>query len=99
MSGQSFLQFLLLCLFSYRLQRVVTSDTWPPSEWFRKSVDSHYGPSSSIAEFINCSWCIGGLLTIAVFSWAAYLINVPLPVLQTGAAMSVVGYLSSKESD
>lgn len=35
MEPSVFLEWFIVALSAYRLQRVVTSDTWPPSEWFR----------------------------------------------------------------
>ena len=88
-------QFILLSLASYRLQRIITEDSWPPSEWLREKVAIRFGKDSSWYDFITCPWCIGTHLTFAVFAISAQYLTVPLPVIQAFAAATLVGALSS----
>lgn len=98
MSGQAFLLFFLLSLACYGIQRVITTDDWPPSEWFRQSVTTRFGRDSGWAIFFECSFCIGFWLSAAVFAWAWYLIDIPYPVIQLFASRAVVLYFVDKES-
>jgi hypothetical protein len=86
-------QFALLSLVAYRLQRIVTADSWPPTKWFREKLETTYGEESHTYTLFTCPWCYGFWVTVAVFSWACYLVSVRWPVAQTIAASVVVGKL------
>lgn len=88
-------QWVLLTLTAFRLQRIVTADKWPPSEWFREGLKEQFGEESSWYLFFTCPWCFGFWATLGVFSIAAYVVNVPYPILQSLAATAVVGILGS----
>lgn len=92
-------QFILLSLASYRLQRIVTADLWPPSLAFRRYVAKRFGKDSSWYDLVTCPWCFGTYVTMAVFAVASYSLSVPLPILQAVAAMAVVGYLGNQEDE
>lgn len=99
MSGSAFLIFILLSLCSYRATRLITTDQFPPAQWLRDGVEARFGRDSGWDILFHCSWCIGFWLTLAVFSWAWYFIDIPYPLLQAVAGSTVVGYLGSKEND
>lgn len=88
-------QWVLLSLTAFRLQRIVTADDWPPSEWFRESVKERFGEDSSWYKLFTCPWCWGTWMTLGVFSIAAQVISVPNPLLQSIAGCAVVGILGS----
>lgn len=90
-------QFLLLTLTAYRLQRIVTTDSWPPSKWFRKRIAQRFGGESSWAEFFTCPFCFGFWATLAVFALATLCLDIPLPVLQALAASAVVGLIGVRD--
>lgn len=88
--------FVLLCLATFRAQRIVTTDEWPPSQWLRRYIDKRMGPHSSWAELVHCPWCMSvwlGAVIVAVTDRWFYAI--PLPVLVYGAVLAVVGLLAS----
>lgn len=82
--------FILLTLAAYRLQRIVTADTWPPSAWFRDWVDDRFGPTSSWSEFFHCPHCLGFWTSLAVFAEHFLLGAVPIEVYMAIAAAGVI---------
>jgi hypothetical protein len=91
-------QFALLTLAAYQLSYVVTTSSWPPVRWFHIKLRDTYGTAdkSAMSDFWTCPNCVSFWLTVAVFSWAGYLLNVPLVVLQAVAAARIVGTVGSR---
>lgn len=87
--------FLVLSLSSFRLQRIVTTDKWPPSKWFRSKLTL----GSFWDELFNCPWCFGFWVTIAVFVEHFYIGVVPLWIHLALAASTVVGFIGNYDSD
>lgn len=90
-------QWALLSLTAYRLQRIVTTDSWPISRWFRMSIYRRFGGDSAWYDFFTCGWCFGWYCTLAVFAISTLWLNVPLPVLQALAATAVVGQIAQRD--
>lgn len=86
-------RFILLCLASYALSRIVTDDKWPPSEWFRTYVRQRTGADSGWTKYIGCSWCFGSHVLIVVFLVDHYLWSPPTWLLAMAAARTVVGVI------
>lgn len=86
--------FILIVLASYRMQRILTEDQWPPSVWLRDWVVRKWGTDSSTAYFATCPWCVGfwasGLVVLVVGLWG----SIPAPLLWWGASSAVVGFLA-----
>jgi hypothetical protein len=97
--GWVMFQWFLLTLFAYRAQRIVTTDSWPPTHWFHVKLRDRFGTAdqSAVSDFFTCGWCFGFFSTLAVFSLATLWLNVPLPVLQAIAATTVVGQLAQRD--
>lgn len=91
--------WVVLALASHRYQRLVTTDHWPISQWFRRYIDRRFGERSSWAELVNCGWCFGSWTTIAVFCEHFYLGVVPFVVHVIAAAATVVGLISTYDGE
>lgn len=89
--------WLILALASFRLQRIITTDDWPLSEWFRDKVRIRFGLESSWFKLVTCPWCIGSHITILVFLEHHILAVVPFPVYACIAAAAVVGLLGNHD--
>lgn len=87
-------QWIVISLACYRIQRIVTTDDWPPSLWFRKKMRFN----AYLLEFFSCPWCFGTWATWAIFALSAQFVSVPLPVFQALAGSAVVGYLGQRDS-
>lgn len=97
--------FVLLCLASFRATRLITSDEWPPSEWFREKIAQRFGPYSSWVTLFTCPWCLGAWFSIALTTLTQLFIydfftdkvlNKPAFLgLIIGAVAAVVGYLGT----
>lgn len=90
-------QWVLLTLTSYRIQRIITTDSWPPSIRLRRYVHDRFGSDSSWCDFITCPFCAGTWLTFATFAVAAQFLNIPSPVLQAIAASAIVGLIGTRD--
>ena len=90
--------FVVLALASFRLQRIVTRDDWPPSEWFRGAVERRFGTESSWFTLVTCPWCFGFWVTAAVFAEHRFLDIVPVWAYAICAASAVVGLLGEWET-
>ena len=92
-------QFFLLTFTAYQATYVVTTASWPPARWFRIQVRKQYGSAddSAMTDFWTCPNCCGFFITLAVFAWAGYLLNVPLVWLQAVAAARLVGLVGSRD--
>lgn len=92
--------FLLLVGAAFRLQRFVTSDSWPPTRWFRIKLRQRFGEpeDSAITDFFHCPWCFGAWLTFALFAIDWYH---PIPTVILGAltASALVGLISNVADD
>lgn len=85
---------LVLTFAAYRLQRIVTSDDWPPSEAFRDAVERRFGAASSWYVLVTCPWCFGFWVSIAVMAEHHFLHVVPLWVYGIFAISAGVGLLA-----
>lgn len=97
----TFLKFIILALASYRLQRIVTSDTWYFSDKFREYHRSHATDNRfrrELYELFTCPWCFGWWVTLAVFT-VDYFFSIHIYIWAAIAASAIVGYLGSKEDD
>lgn len=86
--------FVILVLASYRLTRLITTDEWPPSRWFRDKVVARYGPQSTPAYLVTCPWCMGAWVAALVVLATSLWRPVPLPVLWWAAISSLVGLMA-----
>lgn len=50
-------------------------------------------PTHPLGQLIDCPWCIGAWVSIAVVAVVAQIVSVPLPVLVACAVSTVVGLL------
>lgn len=91
----SVFRFVLLTLFSFRVSRIVTTDSWPPTERFRDWVEERTGPDSGWTTLTTCPWCFSLYVTVPVFVIDMYVVRIPLVVLLIGASMACVGYLGT----
>lgn len=89
-------RYLLLAATCYRVQRIITTDSWPPSEWLRNSVRNRFGYNSSWSDFIECPWCIGTWITVAIFIFN-YFIPIPTIIIAAIAASAIVGKLGQAD--
>lgn len=87
--------FVLLTLASYRLTRLLTTDAWPPVEWFRDYIERRFGPDSSWFTLVTCPWCAGVYITFAVYAVDHFLWNPPTWLLAFVASSALVGYLGT----
>lgn len=95
----TFLVLVLLSLGAYRLQRVVTTDDWPLSEWFRSKVERRFGSQSSWYTLLTCPWCLGFWVSGAtVFVVDRWFHAAPMPILVWLAVSTVVGLIGEWES-
>lgn len=108
MTGRHFLLFLFLSFATFRLQRVITADTWLPSRVFREWVDAGQVVRKhrtrfrlpklfwqELYELITCPWCFGAWTAAAVtFIVDRYYFHLPLPVLWWAAISGVVGIIA-----
>lgn len=90
-------RFILLTLTCFRVTRLVTTDSWPPSDWLRDKVAKRFGEHSSWHDWITCPWCfsapvIAGILTLD------YTVGIPLSVLVGFSVWALVGYLGTWDS-
>lgn len=92
------LTFVILALAAYRLQRIVTKDDWPPSEWFRNKVGTRFGYHSSWFTFVTCPWCFGFWVSAVVALEYQFLRVVPLWVYVLFAGAAVTGLIGEWES-
>lgn len=98
----TFTHFLLVAALSYRLQRIITTDSWPPSRWFRVSIAKRAnavkteGIWADVYDFFTCPWCIGTWLTAAIFC-IDYYHPIPSLLLYIAAAATLVGQLGQRD--
>lgn len=93
------LTFAVLALASFRLQRIVTTDDWPPSEWFRDRVGIRTGEDSGWFTLATCAWCFGLWISAAVMAEHHYLSIVPMWVYGIFAVSAIVGLLAEWSSE
>lgn len=84
-----------MTLTAFRLVRIVTTDSLPPSEWFRDRVTRRFGEDSGWTTLVGCNWCASLYITAPFFLIDAYLWRIPLVVLMIGAAMTVIGFIGN----
>lgn len=101
------LLFVLMALAAYRLWRIIGEDEWPPSRALRAYVArrAEHGnlierlrPARAWAEvqtMIECPWCLGTWISIAVVIVCAQLTSVELPILQAMGVACAVGLIGS----
>lgn len=95
-------EFGVITLAAYRLQRLVTTDDWPPSERFREIVAERFGPESAWYDLVTCPWCIGSWITFVTYAVARVLGRrrspYPPASLEALAAAALVGLIAQWES-
>lgn len=87
------LQFIVLSLACYRLQRIITTDTWFLSRKFREFLErrsTRGGLALEISELFHCGHCFGWWTSITVYAISAQLFSIQLPVYQAIATAAVV---------
>lgn len=89
-------EFIIAALALYRFQRLITTDRWPPTVWFRGELDARFGPESSVAYMFHCPWCVG-LWACAVFFTINHFYGIPFWVQAIFAGSAVVGFLGEHE--
>lgn len=92
------LVFIVLSLAAFRLQRIITTDQWPPSDWFREKVRSRTGDDSSWTTLVTCPWCFGFWISLAVMAEHHYLGVIPMWVYGVFAVSAIVGMLGTYDS-
>lgn len=89
------LTFVLMCLGSYRLTRIVTADTL--TDWFREGLKVRAEEGSfwweKALQLFECPFCWGFYVSTAVVAWCDLLIGLQYPVLQWWAVSMSVGIL------
>lgn len=90
-----FLQWFFLAGTVYRLTRVITTDEWPPADWFRNKVKSRFGDDSSWYTLVTCNWCAGAYVGAVVFAWASYFLSIQLPIAQYFTAIAFTGFVGN----
>lgn len=99
--------WVLLTLACYRLQRIVTADSWYFTQAFRewlekKSAPAHKAGKQTVwteaTELFSCPYCFGWWTCIVVFALTAQVISIPLPAIQAIAASGVVGFVGVWDS-
>lgn len=88
-------RFVLLSLTCFRLTRLVTTDEWPPSNWFREAVEKRFGEHSSWMTLVTCPWCWGVWTTGVVYAVDHFIWTIPTILLAAGATMALVGLLGT----
>lgn len=95
------LAFVLACLASYRLWRLLALDTLPllagPRDRIEDAIAARWGDDWS--DGLKCAWCLGFWCSCAVVGalWAAR--PLPLPALWFGAVSCVVGIVAMTVED
>lgn len=87
--------FVISSLATFRVTRLVTSDKWPPSMWFRDRIEQRFGEESSWMELFTCPWCLGAWFSAAMTAFLDWYIGIPLPIFWAFATSAVVGYLGA----
>lgn len=90
------LHFVFLVGTAFRLQRLVTTDSWPPSLWFRDGLKKQYGEHSAVFDFFTCPWCFGSWITIDLFA-IDFWHPIPNLILMVFTAMALVGLVGSHD--
>lgn len=97
-------EWFILAMASFRLQRIVTSDSWYPTQAWREWVNNRAKPDkkkqkqtfrTELAELFSCPWCFGWWVTVGVFLEYHYLEWVPMWVYALCAASGLVGMLGT----
>lgn len=89
----SVFRWVLLSLTAFRLTRLLTTDVYPPTEWFREKALSALGPKWG--EIVSCPWCASPYIVGIVYAVDNFLWTIPTILLAAGATMAVVGYLAT----
>lgn len=92
---------ITMALASYRLFRLWSLDTWPPSEAIRDWLDARAAKSEvqgegfwpRVHEMWICPWCSGTWAAGAVVWIVDVMHGLPLPLLQWGAVACLVGLI------
>lgn len=99
-------QLVILALASYRLQRLVTSDSWYPFQWWRTFLYRKAQPTiqksrqnvwTELAELFSCPHCFGLWTAAAVFTEHFVFNWIPMIVYAIFAAAAVVSWLAEQE--
>lgn len=94
---------VLVAFTSYRLQRIVTRDDWPPSVWLRDHlrVRALSAGKRSMWDYLydwaTCPWCFGAWTAAGVVIVVDELVALPLPVLWWGFAAALTGLIAERE--
>lgn len=101
-------QLIVLALASYRLQRLVTTDSWLPFQWWRTYLAKKAQPAAQegranlwteLAELFSCCHCFG-LWTVAAVFTEHFVFNwIPMIVYVIFAAAGVVSWLAEQENE
>lgn len=88
---------LVDALATYRLARLVTTDTLPPAKAFRAAIIRRYGPESAVAELVHCPWCVGVWAAAGVVTARRIAPRMWDPVATGLALAAAAGWLASRE--
>jgi hypothetical protein len=83
--------FVVLTLAAFRLTRLITRDA------ITKPLRARAIEKMKFDELINCDWCTGVWVALAVVVVVDAFISVPLPIAVWGAVAAGVGLLASWE--
>lgn len=101
-------QWLLISLFTYRTQRLVTTDTIYPFRRLREYLNLKSAPTrnkpgfhiwSELDELITCPHCMGVWLSSITYAIAAQHLNIPLTFLQCIATMAFISITADHGHD
>jgi hypothetical protein len=87
-------QFMLLTLATYRLTRLITTDTI--FEPVREKIWSKYPPSTQFGYLFTCNWCTGMWTAMMVTILFFFFPSVTLMVSLVLSISALVGLLASK---
>lgn len=109
------LLLVLVPLAAYRLQRIVTADTWPPSRHLRRLLRDRIAdvPTASRArvrradlfDLMTCPWCLGFWVSLVVvvatdlYVRRTHGAGLPLPVAWCFFTSAIVGKLGASDED
>ena len=85
------LLLIIVALASYRVTRLITTDTFPPIESVRNRIENK--APEWIADLITCSWCVGFWVSV-VASVGFFHANWVGPVAAPFALSAIIGLLS-----
>lgn len=87
---------VVLGLTSYRLTRLITTDTFPPVQGFRRWVRRRTARAEDDGwqyELITCPWCMGAWISGALVLITDLFVSVPYPWLMWGVVATITGFI------